>query len=222
MGKKGVGAASFIGGADGPTTVFLERKDNTNITIQQRIQRMRNRARRKQIIKSLKANAHTMDQVAEYIMSELGYSEIDKSDSQYREEYCQMRASFLLQYQPSLLGGLSEAPQLKSYDEKSVKIFFEQLEKRQKAAEDIPTDLFDIDLHIYKKKEKNLESSIIIEKKYEYIGGSASGSNRSMKKYKALFRKIYLYYGVTQKDIDEHTKRYDDVVKTLAFYGAVI
>ena len=122
----------------------------------------------------------------------------------------------MLQYHPSLLGELSEAPQLKSHDEKSVKIFFEQLEKRQKAAEDIPTDLFDIDLHIYKKKEKNLESSITIEKKYEYIGGSASGSNRSMKKYKALFRKIYLYYGVTQKDIDEHTKRYDDVVRTLA------
>lgn len=216
VGKKGVGAASFIGGADGPTTVFFAREDNTNITIQQRIQRMRNRARRKRIIKSLKANAHTMDQVAEYIMNELGYSEIDKSDSQYREEYCQMRASFLLQYHPSLLGELSEAPQLKSHDEKSVKIFFEQLEKRQKAAEDIPTDLFDIDLHIYKKKEKNLESSITIEKKYEYIGGSASGSNRSMKKYKALFRKIYLYYGVTQKDIDEHTKRYDDVVRTLA------
>ena len=167
-------------------------------------------------MKSLKANAHTMDQVAQYVMNELGYSEIDKSDSQYQEEYCQMRSSFLLQYQPDLLGELSEAPQLESHDEERVKIFFEQLEKRQKAAEDIPTDLFDIDLHIYKKKDKKLESSIIIEKRYEYIGGSAVGSKRAMKKYNELFRKIYLYYGVTQKDIDEHTKRYDDVVRTLA------
>lgn len=216
MNKKSVGAASFIGGADGPTTIFLAGKDNTNITLKQRIQRMRNRARRKRIMKSLKANAHTMDQVAQYVMNELGYSEIDKSDSQYQEEYCQMRSSFLLQYQPDLLGELSEAPQLESHDEERVKIFFEQLEKRQKAAEDIPTDLFDIDLHIYKKKDKKLESSIIIEKRYEYIGGSAVGSKRAMKKYNELFRKIYLYYGVTQKDIDEHTKRYDDVVRTLA------
>lgn len=216
MSKKGVGVASFIGGTDGPTTIFLAGKDNTNITWKQRFQRMRNRARRKRIMKSLKANAHTMDQVAGYVMNELGYSEIDKSDSQYQEEYCQMRASFLLQYQPDLLGELSEAPKLESHDEESVKIFFEELEKRQKAAEAISTDLFDIDLHIYKKKEKKLESSISIEKRYEYIGGSASGSKRAMKKYRALFRKIYLYYGVTQKDIDEHTKRYEDVVRTLA------
>lgn len=181
MSKKGVGAACFIGGADGPTTIFLGGKDNTNITWKQRFQRMRNRARRKRIMKSLKANAHTMDQVTGYVMNELGYSEKDKSDSQYQEEYCQMRASFLLQYQPDLLGELSEAPKLESHDEESVKLFFEELEKR-----------------------------------YEYIGGSAAGSKRAMKKYNALFRKVYLYYGVTQKDIDEHTKRYEDVVRTLA------
>lgn len=167
-------------------------------------------------MKSLKADAHTMDEVSGYVMNELGYREIDKSDSQYQEEYGQMRTSFLLQYQPDLLGELSNAPKLESHDEESLKKFLEQLEKRQKAAEDIPTDLFDIDLHIYTKKEKKLESSIIIEKRYEYIGGSATGSKRAMKKFNALFRKIYLYYGVTQKDIDEHSKRYEDVVRTLA------
>ena len=122
----------------------------------------------------------------------------------------------MLQYQLDLLGELSNAPKLESHDEESLKKFLEQLEKRQKAAEDIPTDLFDIDLHIYTKKEKKLESSIIIEKRYEYIGGSATGSKRAMKKFNALFRKIYLYYGVTQKDIDEHSKRYEDVVRRLA------
>ena len=216
MKKKGVEATSFIGGADGPTSIFLIGRDNKNITWKQRIQRARNKARRKRIMKSLKADAHTMDEVSGYVMNELGYRETDKSDSQYQEEYGQMRSSFLLQYQPDLLGELSNAPKLESHDEESLKKFLEQLEKRQKAAEDIPTDLFDIDLHIYTKKEKKLESSIIIEKRYEYIGGSATGSKRAMKKFNALFRKIYLYYGVTQKDIDEHSKRYEDVVRTLA------
>ena len=216
MKKKGVEATSFIGGADGPTSIFLIGRDNKNITWKQRIQRARNKARRKRIMKSLKADAHTMDEVSGYVMNELGYREIDKSDSQYQEEYGQMRSSFLIQYQPDLLGELSNAPKLESHDEESLKKFLEQLEKRQKAAEDIPTDLFDIDLHIYTKKEKKLESSIIIEKRYEYIGGSATGSKRAMKKFNALFRKIYLYYGVTQKDIDEHSKRYEDVVRTLA------
>ena len=216
MKKKGVEATSFIGGADGPTSIFLIGRDNKNITWKQRIQRARNKARRKRIMKSLKADAHTMDEVSGYVMNELGYRETDKSDSQYQEEYGQMRSSFLIQYQPDLLGELSNAPKLESHDEESLKKFLEQLEKRQKAAEDIPTDLFDIDLHIYTKKEKKLESSIIIEKRYEYIGGSATGSKRAMKKFNALFRKIYLYYGVTQKDIDEHSKRYEDVVRTLA------
>ena len=216
MKKKGVEATSFIGGADGPTSIFLIGRDNKNITWKQRIQRARNKARRKRIMKSLKADAHTMDEVSGYVMNELGYRETDKSDSQYQEEYGQMRSSFLIQYQPDLLGELSNAPKLESHDEESLKKFLEQLEKRQKAAEDIATDLFDIDLHIYTKKEKKLESSIIIEKRYEYIGGSATGSKRAMKKFNALFRKIYLYYGVTQKDIDEHSKRYEDVVRTLA------
>lgn len=216
MKKKGVEATSFIGGADGPTSIFLIGRDNKNITWKQRIQRARNKARRKRIMKSLKADAHTMDEVSGYVMNELGYRETDKSDSQYQEEYGQMRSSFLIQYQPDLLGELSNAPKLESHDEESLKKFLEQLEKRQKAAEDIATDLFDIDLHIYTKKEKKLESSIIIEKRYEYIGGSATGSKRAMKKFNALFRKIYLYYGVTQKDIDEHSKRYEDVVRILA------
>ena len=93
MGKK-VNAISFIKGAGGPTAIFLAGKDNSNITWKQKIQRMRNKARRKKIMKSLKANAHTMDQVAQYIVNELGYSEISKTDSKYQEEYRQMRASF--------------------------------------------------------------------------------------------------------------------------------
>ena len=37
-----------------------------------------------------------------------------------------------------------------------------------------------------------------------------------MKKFEKLFRKVYIYYGVTQKDIDEHTKRYEELVRVLA------
>jgi len=37
-----------------------------------------------------------------------------------------------------------------------------------------------------------------------------------MKEFDKTFRKVYLYYGVTQKDIDNSTKRYIELVKTLA------
>ena len=37
-----------------------------------------------------------------------------------------------------------------------------------------------------------------------------------MKKFDKIFRKVYLYYGVTQEDIDNKTKRYIELVKTLS------
>ena len=62
----------------------------------------------------------------------------------------------------------------------------------------------------------NLESSFLIEKNYELISSSSSGSKSEMKKFEKLFRKVYMYYGVTQNDIDEHTKRYEELVRVLA------
>lgn len=173
--------------------------------------------RKKRIVKSLKANPHSMEQVADYIMNELGFLEVDKSEPEYKTEYSQMRASFIMQYKPELLGDLAEAPKLENHEEETIKLFMEQIEQRQKAAEDIPPDIFDIDLHMYKKDDVNNQSKIIVEKNYGYIGGSASGSkNGFMKEFDKTFRKVYQYYGVTQKDIDNNTKRYIELVKTLA------
>ncbi len=158
-----------------------------------------------------------MEQVANYIITELGFSEVDKSESEYKTEYFQMRASFIMQYKPELLGDLAEAPKLENHEEETIKLFMAQIEQRQKAAEGIPPDIFDIDLHIYEKNDGKIQSKIIIEKNYGYIGGSASGlKNGSMKKFDKIFRKVYQYYGVTQKDIDNNTKRYIELVKTLA------
>ena len=66
-------------------------------------------------------------------------------------------------------------------------------------------------------KEADFSSKLIFEKNYGYIGGSASGaSKKAMKKYHRAFRDVYQYYGVTQADIDHHTKRYDELLRTLA------
>ena len=52
--------------------------------------------RKNRVEKSIKADAHTMDEVSEYIVNELGYIEVDKSEFRYKEEYREMRASFLM------------------------------------------------------------------------------------------------------------------------------
>ena len=219
LGKnKKVGSISIIEGHDGPTSFFIAGRKNLKQTLKQNIQKFFYDAREQRIVKSLKANPHSMEQVADYIVTELGFSEVDRTETEYKTEYFQMRASFILQYKPELLGDLAEAPKLENHEEEAIKLFMEQIEQRQKAAENIPPDIFDIDLHIYEKDSgNNNQSKIIIEKNYGYIGGSASGSkNGFMKEFDKTFRKVYQYYGVTQKDIDNSTKRYIELVKTLA------
>lgn len=216
FGNKAVSSVNVMKGDDGPTSVFIVGRSNSKRTLKQNIHKFFYDVRKKRIVKSLKANPHSMEQVANYI-TELGFSEVDKSESDYKIEYSQMRASFIMQYKPELLGDLAEAPKLENHEEGTVKLFMAQIEQRQKAAEDIPPDIFDIDLHIYEKGDGNNQSRITVEKNYGYIGGSASGSkNGFMREFDKTFRKVYQYYGVTQKDIDNNTKRYIELVKTLS------
>ena len=216
MSRKRVSATTIIGGSDGPTSIFLVGNKGGKLSLRQKLERVCYKVRKKRAEKSIKADAHTMDQVCEYIVNELGYIEVDKSEFRYKEEYREMRASFLMQYKPELLGELAEAPKLDNHDEESLRYFFGQIEIRQKAAENIPTDVFDIDLHIFAQTTNNLESSFSIEKNYELISSSSSGSKSEMKKFEKLYRKVYRYYGVTQKDIEGHTKRYEALVRVLA------
>ena len=63
-----------------------------------------------------------------------GYTEVSSSDETYQTEYSNMRASFLLQYRPELLGDLTEPQRPQQWDEKSVMEFMKQIEQRTEAA----------------------------------------------------------------------------------------
>lgn len=217
MGKKAASAVTVIQGADGPTSVFFLGGKGSKRTLKQKIQSKLFALRKKRIARHLKANPHTMEQVIEYVKSKWGYIDIGKDSEEYKTEYTQMRASFILMYKPELLGELKERPKLEGQDEECIKSFMAALEQRQKAAEEIPTELFDIDLCILEIHKDGLDSKLIIEKNYGYIGASASGeSKKAMKRHDRAFREVYQYYGVTQSDIDNKTKRYDELLRTLA------
>lgn len=194
FGNKAVSSVSILGKDDGPTSVFIVGRSNSKWTFKWNIHNFFYDVRKKRIVKSLKANPHSMEQVADYI-TELGFWEVDKSEPEYKTEYSQMRASFIIQYKPELLGDLAEAPKLENHEEETIKHFMEKIEQRQKAAEDIPPDIFDIDLHIYEKGDGNNQSRITVEKNYGYIGGSASGSkNGFMREFDKTFRKLPVYF----------------------------
>ncbi len=217
MGRKKASSVSIIGGADGPTSVFLIGGKSSKRTLKQKIQRELFTLRKRHIAKSLKANPHTMEQVIEYAKNKWGYTAISKESEEYKMEYVQLRAAFILQYNPELLGRFKDYPELKGRDEDSIKHFLMLMNQRQKAAEDIPAELFDIDLCILEANEAEFTSKLILEKTYGYIGASASGtSKKAMKKHHKIFHDVYRYYGVTQADIDHQTKRYVELIGTLA------
>jgi len=215
--KKAASAVSIIGGEDGPTSVFLVGGKGSKRTLKQKVHKKIFALRKKRIAKSLKANPHTMEQVIEYAKSKWGYTDIGKNSDKYKTEHSQMRAAFILQYKPELLGELKDYPELEGRDEDSIRRFIALQDQRQKAAEEVPAKLFDIDLCILEMSKGEFWSRLTFEGNYGYIGGSASGaSKKEMKKYDKIFRDVYKYYGVTQSDIDNKTKRYEDMIRTLA------
>lgn len=205
-----------IEGSDGPTAVFVAGRNNGKISLKHRIQRFINKSRRAYIGKNIKADAHTLNQVCEYIVSVLGYKEMDSNLLEYQEEYNELRASYILQYKPELLGELANIPDLTEHTEESIKEYLNLMKSRQEMAKSIPVELFDIDFHKFIKEDGDNEAHFIIEKTRDYIGGGASGNNNTVRKHNREFKQVYKYYGVSQEDIDNKTERFEEVVRTLA------
>ncbi len=212
--QKCASAVSIIGGADGPTSVFLAGKGKR--TIKQKFQKAIYQYKRKRVEKTIKAAPHTMEQVREYAKSRWGYTEMSKETQEYQSEYAQLRASFIMQYAPELLGELAERPNLEEHTEEALRVFVQQMEERQKAAEAVPVESFDIDFCILVKENSCSQLKVLTESRFGYIGGSASGDKRQMKEFHEVYRDIYRYYGVSQNDIDNQTKRYKELVGGLA------
>jgi hypothetical protein len=200
---------------DGPTSVLVLNKRNKNKTVKQKIYKLKYNIRKLWVEKHIKAEPHSMDEVEKYIKNVYGFTEIEPDTDFYQNEYTQMRASFIMQYAQELLGEYASYPRLEGKDTKNMQRFMAQLELRQKAAENVPKEVFDIDLHIFEKNEGDLQMRLMVEAHYGYIGGSSSSSSKT-KRFDRIERNVYRYYGVTQEDIDNKTQRYEDLVKTLA------
>ena len=215
MGKTEKSAASIgiIGGADGPTVVFTAGR---KILLKQRIRRAWFDFKRRQVAKRIKPEPHTMEEVMQYLQSRYGFTEADKDSEEYIREYQEMRCSSILQYAPELLGEYATPPELTSRDEEGIRKFQEELEKRQQFAAQIPKETFDIEYFVFEQKNKDGKMQICFEKRFGYIGANASGTKKYMKSFSKIYRDVYRYYGVTQEDIDSGSRRYKELINTLA------
>ena len=215
MGRTEKSAASIgiIGGADGPTAVFTAGR---KIPLKHRIRKMWYEFKRKQMAKRIKPEPHLMEEVMQYLQSRYGFTEVNKDSEEYIREYQEMRCSSILQYAPELLGEYATPPRLTSQDEEGIRKFQAELEKRQQCAAQIPKETFDIEYSVFEQKDKDGNMQICFEKRFGYIGASAGGTPKYMKTFSKLYRDVYKYYGVTQEDIDSGSRRYKELISTLA------
>ncbi len=215
--KKSSDAVSVIGGADGPTSVFIAKK-SAKLTLRQKFERFKYKIKKYYVEKTIKCVSHSMDEVIEYIVNRYGFIKVDNGSDEIAEEYKQMRASFILQYSPELLGEYAEMPLLKGESLEDIKLYIKQCDERMKRAMEIPQLVFDIDFYKFKKvfADVNDNMNIIIEKKYAYIGGGASGNKKLVKEYNRIYKDICRYYGVTEDDVKSKSERYKNLVRTLS------
>ena len=217
MGKteKSAAAIGIIGGADGPTAVITAGR---KVPLKHRIRKLWFDYRRKQMAKRIKPQPqpHTMDEVMQYLQSRYGFAEVKKESEEYLREYREMRCSSILQYAPELLGEYATPPQFTSRDEEGIRKFKEELQKRQQRAMEIPEETFDIEYYVFEQNDRDGKMQFYFEKRFGYIGASASGTKKYMKSFGKIYRDVYRYYGVTQEDIDSESRRYKELVNCLA------
>lgn len=214
MGKS-TESVSVIGGADGPSSVLIARQ-NSKKSMKQSVHKLKYNIKKYFVERKIQSGTHTMDEVLFYIVEELGLQEMNRDILCDTEEYKEMRASFLMQYRADFLGEYEQQPVLADRDPDSVREYIDLNDERHKCAMEIPSILFDIDMHKftkeYSKTDGNLD--VVIEMNYNYIGGNASGKV-ACKKLNKILKQIYLFYGVNEEDIKYKTDRYKNLVSAL-------
>lgn len=221
MGKSGKTAYSVgvIGGSDGPTSFFIA--GNRKKTLKQKWQRWCFRRRKARIARKIEPGTHTMDEVVSYVKEKYGFEEVAKDSREYLRQHDALRASFIMQYEPQLLGEYATPPELKSHDEEALHAFVAEQEKREQVAKEIPNEQFAIDFHVLKKIENGMTMHIDLESRFGCISGGYSGPSKRGKKngkreFDKMYKDIHLYYGVSENDIANETKRFKELVTTLA------
>lgn len=211
---------TVIGGADGPTSVFIvgETKEKWSIRkIKNVLRNKRYQKRRKKVMATISTDPHSLDEVITYITTKYQAIELSQDSREYQRRRKDCKAGFVLRFKPELVGGLSNIEKPDFEDEASVREYFAKIEEQQEKAASVSDEIFPIDFHIYKIQcADGGKLEVEMEKIHEHIGLSMSAPKGKMKQVKKIGKDIYRYYGVSEQDIENETERYKHVVAALA------
>ena len=204
----------MIGKSDGPTAVTVIKR-NSKLTLKQKLEKCKYKIKRAYVEYTIKAKSHSLDEVIDYIVNVHGFVELDNDKVRFERD--ELRASFIMQYAPELLSEYATMPRLKSESKEDIEEHIKQFQARQQRAMEVPVSEFDIDFHKFQISYEDINDNmyIIVEKRFAYIGGGVSGDKKVMRRFHRIFKEVYRYYGVTAEDIENKSKRYEQVIRAL-------
>ena len=104
---KGAGNVSIIGGADGPTSIFIAGKGG-KVKLTTRIQNYFRKIKRSRIKRRITVNPHTLEEVVDLLKREYGAVEVSQKSHNYQEQRKNLKASLIMRHRPDLLGELMD------------------------------------------------------------------------------------------------------------------
>ena len=209
------GAVSIIGGADGPTSIFIAGKYQKQ-SLKLRVQQAIYRHKRKEVEKTIVADPHSLVETVQYAKKKYKFTEVAPTDREYLEQRKCLKESLILQHKPEVLGKMQDIPVPDCTDEESIKKYIEQMEARREMIAELSDNIIPMDFHLYRVQVGDGMFEMGIDYKWDILGSSYSGNKKEMKFYEKISKELYRYYGVEEADIKNKTKRYSALVTALS------
>ncbi len=205
MKGKSKSGVSIIGGADGPTSIFIAGRAQKR-PLKVRIRSILYRFKRKRAEKKVVAGEHTLDELVQYAKNSYNLIETNSSERKYIEQQNNLKESLILQHKPEILGEMKDIPKPNIYNEKSIREYLYKIEARREMIAEMPDNVIPMNFHLYEIRigEDSLEMNI------DYIWNifaiSYSGNKKVMKQFQKISKDLYIFYGVSEDDIKKKQK----------------
>lgn len=211
---------SIIGGADGPTSVFIAGHKEKNIfkRIKMNALNKKNKKKRELAKKSIVPGTHTIEETIRYMKQRYSAVEANSSYLFYNERKKNMKYYLIQSEKSELLGEEKKFPLPEDFnDGQAVREWQRQIDEWtnecQRKADAIPYEVFPTDYHLFiinKGEHGTLE--IELDTFYLNFSTSYSGNKKIME---PILKDIHIYFGVSQEDIDYRTSRYEMLLAVL-------
>ena len=213
--EKSKSGVSIIGGADGPTSIFIAgrtQKRPLKVKIRNAIYKHKGKRAEKKVV----AGAHTLNELVQYALNKYDLIEVKSTERKYIEQRINLKESLILQHKPEVLGEMKDIPKPDISNEESVRKYMDKIKARSEMIPEMPDDIIPMNFHLYEIRIGDDVLEMEIDYIWNIFGISYSGDRKAMKQFEKISRDLYIYYGVSEDDIKKRTERYSSLVAALS------